>query len=332
MGASSGLPQCPIAEEAGGLPRLGVSRCLLGEAVRYDGGHKHDRFLTDVLGPHVLFAPVCPEVECGLPVPREAMRLVGDASVPRLVTVKSGQDLTRRMNDWADAKVAELACAGLSGFVFKYGSPSSGMSRVKVYPEGGGAPALKGRGIFAARLMDTLPLLPVEDEGRLNDPALRENFIERVFVMHRWNKLLAANGGLGALVAFHTRHKLLVMAHSVEHYRALGRLVAQGAQMPPAELRAAYISGLIEALRLTATVKKHVNVLSHVMGYFKRILSPDEKSELLEVIDGYAREVLPLIVPVTLLNHYVRKFGEAYLAEQWYLHPHPAELKLRNHV
>ena len=236
------------------------------------------------------------------------------------------------MNDWANTKVAELARAGLCGFVFKYGSPSSGMSRVKVYPEGGGAPTLKGRGVFAARLMDALPLLPVEDEGRLNDPSLRENFIERVFVMHRWNKLLAANAGLGALVAFHTRHKLLVMAHSVEHYRALGRLVAQGAGMVPAELRSVYLSSLMDALRLTATVKKHVNVLSHVMGYFKRALSADEKSELLEVIDGYAREVLPLIVPVTLLNHYVRKFGEAYLAEQWYLHPHPAELKLRNHV
>jgi len=315
------------------LPRVGVSRCLLGEAVRYDGGHKLDRFLTDVLAPFVAFVPVCPEVECGLSVPREAMRLVGDPAAPRLLTVKNKLDLTERMDRWAEAKVAELAGADLCGFVFKYGSPSSGMSRVKVYPENGGAPALKGRGLFAARLMDALPLLPVEDEGRLNDPVLRENFIERVFVMHRWRRLVGDKGfSLGALVDFHTRHKLLVMAHSVVHYRSLGRLVAHGADLPPAELQSAYLSGLMEALRLPATIKKNVNVLEHVMGYFKRSLSPDEKQELLEILAAYAQELLPLIVPVTLLNHYVRKFGESYLAGQWYLRPHPAELKLRNHV
>lgn len=314
------------------LPLVGVSRCLLGEPVRYDGGHKLDRFLVQTLGPHVRYLPVCPEVECGLPVPREAMRLVGDPSSPRLVTVKTGQDLTGRMDGWAAAKVAELERAELCGFVFKFGSPSSGMARVKVYPESGGAPSMRGRGLFAARLMDAMPLLPAEDEGRLNDPDLRENFIERVFVMHRWRQLLRRGFSLGALVDFHTRQKLLVMAHSVEHYRKLGRLVAQGSSMPLEALAGEYLAGLMEALRLAATVKKNANVLSHVMGYFKRVLEPDEKRELLEVLDQYARELLPLIVPVTLLNHYVRKFGESYLAGQWYLHPHPAELKLRNHV
>jgi len=316
----------------GPLPRLCVSRCLLGEKVRFDGGHKLDRFLTEVLGPFVEFVPVCPEVECGLSVPREAMRLVGDPAAPRLVTVQTRQDITRRMQDWAEARVAGLAEEGLCGFVFKYGSPSSGMARVKVYPEVGGPPLLKGRGLFAARLMDALPLLPVEDEGRLNDAELRENFIERVFVMHRWRQLLEAGFTLRALVDFHTRHKLLIMSHSVVHYRTLGRLVAQGASVPPQELQDAYLSGLMEGLRLTATVKKHANVLAHVMGYFKRQLSADEKRELLEVLDAYARELLPLIVPVTLLNHYVRKFGEGYLSGQWYLRPHPSELKLRNHA
>lgn len=315
-----------------GRPKVGISRCLLGENVRYDGGHKLDRFLRDELGRHVDFVPVCPEVECGLSVPREAMRLVGDPEAPRLVTIKTGQDLTPQMDAWARERVAKLADEGLCGFVFKFGSPSSGMSRVKVYPEGGGSPLLKGRGLFAARVMDELPLLPFEDEGRLNDPALRENFIERVFVMHRWRTLLGQGFTLGRLVDFHTRHKLLVMAHSVVHYRSLGKLVAEGGKLPPAELQAAYLAGLMEALRLTATVKKHANVLSHVMGYFKRRLSADEKQELLEVLGAYARELLPLIVPVTLLNHYVRKFGEDYLAGQWYLRPHPAELKLRNHV
>ncbi|MDP2848938.1 MAG: DUF523 and DUF1722 domain-containing protein [Humidesulfovibrio sp.] len=316
----------------GGKPKIGISRCLLGENVRYDGGHKLDRYLRDVLGQHVEFVPVCPEVECGLTVPREAMRLVGEPEAPRLVTVKTRLDLTPHMDVWASERVGQLVEAGLCGFVFKYGSPSSGMSRVKVYPEAGGAPVLKGRGLFAARLMNALPLLPVEDEGRLNDPALRENFIESVFVMQRWHQLLARGFSLGRLVEFHTRHKLLVMAHSVVHYRSLGKLVAEGAKMTPGELQSAYLASLMEALRLVATVKKQVNVLSHAMGYFKRNLSPDEKRELIEVLDAYARELLPLIVPVTLLNHYVRKFGEAYLAGQWYLHPHPAELKLRNHV
>lgn len=321
-----------VASPQGDRPKVGVSRCLLGENVRYDGGHKLDRFLRDVLGQHVEFVPVCPEVECGLSVPREAMRLVGEPESPRLVTIKTRQDLTPQMDAWATRRVEQLADAGLCGFVFKYGSPSSGMSRVKVYPEAGGAPVLKGRGLFAARLMDALPLLPVEDEGRLNDPALRENFIESVFVMHRWRQLLDQGFSLGRLVEFHTRHKLLVMAHSVVHYRSLGRLVAEGGKLPPQELQNAYLAGLMEALRLVATVKKQANALSHVMGYFKRHLSTDEKQELVEVLDAYARELLPLIVPVTLLNHYVRKFGEAYLSGQWYLRPHPAELKLRNHV
>lgn len=313
-------------------PKVGISRCLLGEAVRYDGGHKLDRFLRDVLGAHVDFVPVCPEVECGLSVPREAMRLVGDPQAPRLVTVKGGLDLTARMAAWAEDRVEALRAEGLCGFVFKFGSPSSGMSRVKVYPEGGGAPSLQGRGVFAARLMDAMPLLPVEDEGRLNDPSLRENFIERVFVLHRWQAMLSQGFTPGRLVEFHTRHKLLIMAHSVEKYRSLGRLVAEGARQDMETLRQEYLAGLMEALRLKATVKKQVNALMHAMGYFKRHLSPDEKQELLEVIGAYGRELSPLIVPVTLLNHYVRKYREPYLAAQWHLRPHPAELKLRNHV
>ncbi|MDO9631251.1 MAG: DUF523 and DUF1722 domain-containing protein [Humidesulfovibrio sp.] len=315
-----------------GRPLVGVSRCLLGEKVRYDGGHKLDHFLAEVLGRHVDYVPVCPEVECGLGVPREAMRLVGDAESPRLVTIRSGVDLTERMRGWASSRVEELASEPLCGFVFKYGSPSSGMSRVKVYPEAGGSPLLKGRGLFAAAFMERFPILPVEDEGRLNDDNLRENFIERVFVMQRWRELEAKGLTLRGLVDFHTRHKLLIMAHSVEHYRSLGRLVATARELPVEVLRSQYLCGLMEALRLTATVKKQSNVLAHVMGYFKRQLSADEKRELLDVLDAYARELLPLIVPVTLLNHYVRKFDEAYLAGQWYLHAHPAELKLRNHA
>lgn len=313
-------------------PLVGISRCLLGENVRYDGGHKLDRFLRDGLGRFVDYAPVCPEAECGLGIPREAMRLVGEPASPRLVTIKTGVDLTERMRAFSAAKVEELAALPLCGFVFKSGSPSSGMERVKVYPPEGGTPVLKGVGLFAAEFLRRFPGLPVEEEGRLNDPGLRENFIERLFVMHRWRELEAQGLTPGRLVDFHTRHKLLVMAHSPRHYTALGRLVAQARGRDMAVLAGEYLALLMEGLRLAATVKKNVNALSHVMGYFKRQLTSDEKAELLEVLDAYARELLPLIVPVTLLNHYVRKFGQEYLAGQWYLRPHPAELKLRNHA
>jgi len=315
-----------------GTIRLGISRCLLGEHVRYDGGHKLDHFLRDALGRYAEYIPVCPEVECGLGVPREAMRLVGDPASPRLRTIKGGVDLTERMQTFAAQRVDELAGLNLCGFVFKSGSPSSGMERVKVYPEGGGMAALKGVGLFAAAYMARFPCIPVEENGRLNDPDLRENFIERVFVMHRWRQLQAEGLTLGKLVEFHSRLKLLVMAHSNKHYTELGRLVAHGKDHPLPELADRYLSLVMEALRLKATVKKNVNVLAHVMGYFKRQLTADEKQELLEVLDAYARELVPLIVPVTLLNHYVRKYGQDYLATQVYLHPHPAELKLRNHA
>jgi uncharacterized protein YbgA (DUF1722 family)/uncharacterized protein YbbK (DUF523 family) len=312
--------------------RLGVSRCLLGENVRYDGGHKLDRFVRDELGRFFTLVPVCPEVECGLPVPREALRLVGDPERPRLVTQKSGLDHTARMTRWAMEALDRLAAQDLCGFVFKYGSPSSGPSQVRVYPEGGGTPSRRGVGLFARLFRERFPLLPVEDEGRLHDPELRENFIERVFVMARWRECLARGFTLGRLVEFHTRHKLLVMAHSPVAYRELGALVARSGGRDPAALAAEYASRLFAALQLTATVKKNVNVLQHVMGYFKKQLSADEKQELLEVLGAYGRELTPLVVPVTLLNHYVRKYGQEYLAAQAYLNPHPLELKLRNHA
>ena len=209
--------------------RLGISACLLGEPVRFDGGHQWDRFITDTLGQYVEFVPVCPEAECGLGVPREAMRLVGDPEAPRLMTVRTKVDLTDRMVTWARKRVEELEQEDLCGFIFKSKSPSSGMERVKVYHEAAqGAPVTRGVGMFARIFMEHFPLLPVEEEGRLHDPVLRENFIERIFVLQRWRELLAARPNLGDLVAFHTRHKLLILAHSPNHYRELGRLVARG--------------------------------------------------------------------------------------------------------
>lgn len=309
--------------------RMGVSACLLGEKVRYDGGHQWDRYLTDTLGQYFEFVPVCPEVEIGLPVPREALRLVGEAAAPRLVTSRSGQDLTERMETWAAQRVVELEREGLCGFIFKGRSPSSGMARVKLY-EPSGIPSQKGVGLFARIFMEHFPLLPVEEDGRLHDPKLRENFIECVFTLQRWRDLLAGELSLGRLVEFHSRHKLLLLAHSTEIYRQMGKLVADGKALPAEELFQSYEALLMKGMRLLPTVKKHLNVLQHLLGYFKNQLSSDEKQELLEIFEQYRRGDVPLIVPVTMINHLVRKHQQPYLAEQFYLHPHPGELRLRN--
>ncbi len=310
---------------------LGISSCLLGESVRYDGGHKLDRFIRDTLGKYVEFVPVCPEVECGMSIPREALRLVGDPDSPRLLTQKTNQDFTEQMQTWGKKCLWQLEEMNLCGYIFKSRSPSSGMERIKVYQENG-MPVNKGVGIWARMFMDHFPELPVEDEGRLHDPKLRDNFITRIFVFKRWRELVRENKTLGGLVDFHSRHKLLIMAHHIPTYRELGKLVAKGKSMPLEELFPTYLDKLHYALKLKSTSKKNVNVLHHLMGYFKRDLSKDEKQELLEIIDHYARDTLPLIVPVTLINHYVRKYESPYLQSQYYLKPHPLELRLRNHV
>jgi len=311
--------------------RLGISACLLGQNVRYDGGHKLDRFLTDTLGQYVEYVPVCPEVECGLGIPRESMRLVGEVDAPRLLTTRTGVDHTDRMLTWARQRVVELEKEGLCGFIFKSDSPSSGMERVKVY-SAKGMPEKKGVGMFARVFMEHFPLLPVEEEGRLHDPKLRENFIERIFTLRRWRSMLAEGRRIGRLVDFHTCNKLLFLAHSTEHYRAMGKLVAHAREHSPEDLYREYETLMLQALRLKATLRKHTNVLQHMLGYFKKQLSSDEKAELLEIIDTYKQGLLPLVVPVTLINHYVRKHREPYLGRQTYLNPHPVALALRNHV
>jgi len=310
---------------------LGISACLLGHNVRYDGGHQHDHYLSDTLGEFFDFIPVCPEVECGLPVPRESMRLVGDLDAPRLVTTKTGIDHTETMGRWARGRLEELAAHGLGGFIFKSKSPSSGMERVKVWGADG-IPKKRGVGIFAQAFMRRFPLLPVEEEGRLHDLDLRENFIESVFLCQRWRQLLSNNPSRGGLVDFHTCHKLLIMAHDEKIYRQLGRLVASSKDFSLDTLLADYEQQMMTAMRLKTTVKKHSNVLMHMMGYFKKVLAASEKQELVAIVEQYRHNLLPLIVPVTLINHYVHKYQEPYLARQYYLHPHPLELKLRNHA
>ncbi len=314
-----------------GKIRVGVSSCLLGNRVRYDGGHQRDRYITDVLADYFNFIPVCPEVECGLPVPRETMRLVGDAEHPRLITSKKGIDHTEKMIRYCTHKVQQLENENLSAFIFKKNSPSSGLHRVKVYGSSG-QPQKKGRGLFAAAVVNRYPFLPVEEEGRLHDAPLRENFIEKVFCYHRWKMFLQNNGGYKELVIFHTDHKLQLMAHSPKHLSKMGRLVAESKHVSREELLGKYQECLLEALSLKATVKKNVNVLYHIMGHFKKLISSDEKSELLEIINSYAQSYVPLVVPLTLINHYVRKYRIFYLLEQSYLKPHPDELMLRNHV
>jgi uncharacterized protein YbgA (DUF1722 family)/uncharacterized protein YbbK (DUF523 family) len=311
--------------------RLGVSACLLGHEVRYDGGHKRDAFLTDILGPFVEWVPVCPEMEVGLGVPRPPIRLVGDPAAPRLVVEKSGEDLTARMRRWASGRIDALAALGLHGYVLKRGSPSCGLVRVRVYDDDG-RPGRVGRGMFAAALTDALPLLPVEEEGRLTDAGIRESFIERVFAAARWQAFSASRPRVRDLVAFHAAHKFAILAHSPRDDAELGRLVAgAGPRLAPDTL-ATYGTRFTQALAVRATRVRHVNVLQHLAGFLKRQLTADERAELGEVIAEYRRGLVPLVVPLTLLKHHVRRLGVAYLADQVYLSPHPKELMLRNHV
>ncbi len=311
--------------------RVGVSSCLLGHKVRYDGGHKLDKYIRDTLGQYLEFVPVCPEVECGLGVPREAMRLVGNPESPRLMTVRTGRDLTEQILAWAQKRLEELESLGLCGFIFKGGSPSSGLERVKVYTPDG-MPSQRGIGLFAKAFVERFPLVPVEEDGRLHDPGLRENFIERLFVMKRWKQFRDLNGSASALVEFHTTHKLLILSHSPKHHSQMGKLVAQVGKGSLSQLIEQYERLLLDSLKLRATRAKHCNVLEHMLGYFKKELSSEEKQEMLELLSSYREGLLPLIVPVTLMNHYVRKYKQPYLSRQVYLRPHPLELQLRNHV
>jgi uncharacterized protein YbgA (DUF1722 family)/uncharacterized protein YbbK (DUF523 family) len=310
--------------------KLGVSACLLGQNVRYNGGHSRDPFITDTLSQYFEFFPVCPEVECGFSIPREAMRLVGDPESPRLIARNTKHDHTERMLNWCSKKVMELEELDLYGFIFKKGSPSSGMERVKVYNDQS-MPSNRGIGMFARAFMEHFPLLPVEEEGRLHDPKLRENFIEAIFVLKRWRESLSPKPRRRGFVEFHTKHKLLVMAHSPTHMRLMGKLVASMKEYAVDDFRLQYQKLLMEALIMKTTRRKHTDVLMHCMGFLKKPLSSDEKKELLEIIEQYRQGNLPLIVPVTLLNHYVLKYDPSYLREQYYLKPHPIELQLRNH-
>ncbi len=311
--------------------RIGVSACLLGDRVRFDGGHKRNDFITGILGEFVSYVAVCPEVDIGLGTPRETIHLVREIGGIRLKGTESGDDHTEAMCRYAERKVRELGKLDVSGYILKKDSPSCGMERVRVYGRSG-APTKSGRGLFAETLMARLPFLPVEEEGHLQDARLRENFIERVFAYRRLRDFFAASWRRGDLVRFHTAEKFLLLAHDATAYEKLGRLVAGSKGTTRAELERHYVEAYMTALAKIATTRRHTNVLQHMVGYFKNLITAEDRKELAGVIEDYRRGLIPLVVPLTLVRHYVRLHRLAYLQGQVYLDPHPKELMLRNHV
>ncbi len=312
--------------------KVGISACLLGDKVRFDSGHKHDRYITDTLGRFFAFVPVCPEIEVGMGVPRETVNLQGAAENPRMIGTKSGKDWTRGMKIFSEKRTAQLEKYKMRGYILKKDSPSCGMERVKLYPENGGPPARRGRGLYADALIRRYPLLPVEEEGRLHDIKLRENFIVRVFAYDRLMKLFENGYKRNDAVQFHAAHKYLLLAHSPKHYRELGKLVASIKDYEPSEFADEYKKTFMEALSFRSTPAKNVNVMQHIMGFLKKHLTPEDRKYILDIIEDYRNELVPLIVPITLIKQYIDKYKIEYIRNQYYLNPHPKELMLRNHV
>jgi uncharacterized protein YbgA (DUF1722 family)/uncharacterized protein YbbK (DUF523 family) len=309
---------------------VGISACLVGERVRFDAGHKKDAYITGTLAQYFTLIPICPEAAVGLGTPRPPIRLVGEPANARAVRVDDPSiDVTKSLAKYGRKMARSLP--EISGYILKNRSPSCGMERVNIYPEKG-PPRKSAQGIYARHFMLTNPLVPVEEEGRLGDAVLRENFIERVFAYHRWQCLRTSGLSAKKLIDFHTRHKLLLMAHNEKEYRALGPLVAQSGKLPFATLRDRYISTFMEILRHKATRRRHTNVLLHVFGYLKKKIDAEDKMELVDLIEQYRLGLVPLIVPITLLQHFFRRYPDPYITQQYYLSPHPKELMLRNYI
>jgi uncharacterized protein YbgA (DUF1722 family)/uncharacterized protein YbbK (DUF523 family) len=318
-----------LAQAHHAKPKLGISACLLGSPVRYNGGHKESRLCSQVLGEHFDFVPLCPEVAIGLGTPRQPIRLVGDPQAPRAVgTVDPTLDVTERLAAYGARMAEELD--GICGYILMQKSPSCGMERVKVYQDRGRPSEASGQGIFAKALIARHPNLPVEEDGRLNDPVLRENFLTRVFAYAEWQRLLREGLTRKALIAFHSRYKYLLMATAPLQYKALGRLLGDLGRHDLAQLAPHYFSELMAALKQCATRGTHSNVLQHLCGYLKQGLSREERQEMHQLIGQYRDGMVPLVVPLTLLKHHFRRHPDAYVAQQTYLQPHPENLSLRN--
>ena len=309
--------------------QIGVSSCLLGHKVRHDGQHKYHWYISEILGKYFNYVQVCPESEVGMGVPRNTVRLIGDLKNPDMTDPKTGKNWTRDMNSYSKKKTSELK--QLSGFIFKKGSPSCGVFRTKVYQDNG-IPLANGRGLFSSAFMKKYPLIPVEEEGRLSDHRLRDNFIGRVFGYHRLRLQLNKKFSRKSWIDFHQRNKFLLLSHSRVHYSTLGKYVADISKISSDEFKDCYSRLYMETLAVKTTAKKHSDAMMHIFGFLKKILSPAQKEDLLENFTKYRNEVVPLIVPITLLNHYIKIHNVPYIIDQYYLQPHPADLSLRNHV
>jgi uncharacterized protein YbgA (DUF1722 family)/uncharacterized protein YbbK (DUF523 family) len=310
--------------------QIGVSSCLLGHEVRHDGSHKRSQYISKVLAEYFNFVPFCPEMAAGLGVPRPAIRLVNDRGIHKLVETKNPEtEYTDGMNSVSSQYCETLG--DICGYILKSKSPSCGMERVNLYNNKGHAEK-KGVGLFAQKLLQKYPNLPVEEEGRLNDPHLRENFIERVFAYHRWQQLRKEGLNVSSLMEFHQKHKFSLLAHDEKVYRQLGPLVASATRENIALVADEYIALFMQGMKTHATRKKHMNVLQHTMGFLKNELGAEDKQELLELLDKYKGGQVPLVVPVTLFRHHLRKNPSSYIEEQHYMSPYPEELMLRNHV
>lgn len=310
---------------------VGISACLLGHKVRYDGGHKRSKYCLNVLSDCFELVPFCPEVSIGLSTPREPIRLVGSAEAPRVLGTKDPSlDVTEPLQEYADKVSKENT--HLCGYILMQSSPSCGMERVKVYHENG-MPNVAGSGVYAARLMKNNPALPVEEEGRLHDAVLRENFITRVFAYHSWQQEVMDQPSLHKVIQFHSRHKYQLMAHSYEGYKLIGRFLANEApNMPVEAVTQQYILMLMEHLKKRANRRTHTNALMHIMGYLKKDIDAETKQDLLTAIEEYRTEKVHLVVPLTLLKHYLKRHGSEYVNSQAYLDPYPHELGLRNYI
>lgn len=309
---------------------IGISSCLLGEKVRYDGGHKNNSYIGKTLGQYFDLQPFCPELDIGLGIPRKPIRLSRKGSdVIRCIPVDNPEpDFTDALAESANKK--KQWHSNLCGYILKKDSPSCGMERVKIWDDV--MPIREGVGIYAGKLMENFPYLPVEEEGRLGDAVLRENFIQRVFVMRRWKELNEEGMTLNGLLKFHARHKLILMSHNQNYNRELGQMLAAVRKDNVEEVLDEYLLKLMRTLKIPATRGNHVNTLQHIQGYLKKPLDADDKVELTETVEKYRLGQLPLIVPITLLNHFFRKHPDEYIANSWYMNPYPEEMSLQNHI
>ena len=312
-------------------PKIAISACLMGLDVRFNGGHKESRLCSRTLTDYFDFIPVCPEVAIGLGVPRQPIRLVSGADQPEAVgTLDHNLNVTQPLANYGRDMAAQLG--DICGYIFMQNSPSCGLERVKVYHTNGTRADSGGRGIYARAFCLLHPDLPVEEDGRLNDPVLRENFLTRVFAYSAWQQLRQEGLTRRGLTDFHSRYKYLLMAHNPVQYKTLGHLLGNMGKNDPQELGPRYFSELMAALKKCATRRTHTNVLQHISGYLKQAISREDKQEVQQLISQYHQGIVPLVVPLTLLKHHFRQHPDPYIAQQVYLQPHPENLSLRNAI